>query len=165
MRIGAKLVALALGCAAPAAAQDLVFDTGGTLSCIETAPGDGRTCIGRSAEACMKATPGGYSTVGMGGCLDRELSFWDDRLNEVYRALRADERAEDEERSGEFGYVSRAEALRDMQRAWIAWRDATCDYERAQWGGGTGGGPATAGCLMRLTGEQALYLARMRGSY
>jgi uncharacterized protein YecT (DUF1311 family) len=42
-----------------------------------------------------------------------------------------------------------AEALRDMQRAWIAYRDASCDYERAQWGGGTGGGPATAGCLMR----------------
>jgi uncharacterized protein YecT (DUF1311 family) len=45
-----------------------------------------------------------------------------------------------------------------MQRAWIGYRDAACDYERAQWGGGSGGGPATAGCLMRLTGEQALAL-------
>ena len=49
-----------------------------------------------------------------------------------------------------------------MQRAWIGWRDATCDYERAQWGGGTGGGPATVACLMRLTGEQALYLETVR---
>ena len=45
-----------------------------------------------------------------------------------------------------------------MQRAWIEYRDATCAYEAAQWGGGTGAGPAFAGCLMRLTAEQALYL-------
>ena len=51
-----------------------------------------------------------------------------------------------------------AEALRDMQRAWITFRDAACDYERSQWGGGTGGGPATLACLMRMTGEQALLL-------
>ena len=51
-----------------------------------------------------------------------------------------------------------AEALRAMQRAWIAYRDASCDYERAQWAGGTGGGPATAACLMRHTGVKALEL-------
>ncbi|MFT5363966.1 MAG: hypothetical protein ACI9VX_001592 [Dinoroseobacter sp.] len=45
-----------------------------------------------------------------------------------------------------------------MQRAWIEYRDATCSYEAAQWGGGTGAGPAFAGCLTRLTAEQALYL-------
>ena len=54
-----------------------------------------------------------------------------------------------------------AVALRAMQRAWIGFRDATCDYERSLWGGGTGGGPATAACLMRMTGEQTLYLERM----
>jgi uncharacterized protein YecT (DUF1311 family) len=51
-----------------------------------------------------------------------------------------------------------AEALRGMQRAWIVYRDEACDYERAQWAGGTGGGPATAACLMQQTGEQALAL-------
>ena len=45
-----------------------------------------------------------------------------------------------------------------MQRAWIAWRDAACLYEVSQWGGGTGGGPAGADCMMRLAGEQALAL-------
>jgi uncharacterized protein YecT (DUF1311 family) len=51
-----------------------------------------------------------------------------------------------------------AVALREMQRAWIAWRDAACDYEVSQWGGGTGGGPAWSQCAMQMTGEQALAL-------
>ena len=59
---------------------------------------------------------------------------------------------------------SKAAALRDMQRAWIGWRDAACAYERAQWGGGSGSGPATLECRMQLTGQQALALeARMAG--
>ena len=40
--------------------------------------------------------------------------------------------------------------------------DATCDYDYSQWGGGTGGGPAIAGCMMRMTGEQAIYLRASR---
>ena len=45
-----------------------------------------------------------------------------------------------------------------MQRAWIAYRDAACAYEASQWGGGTGAGPAATGCMMTLTGRQALAL-------
>jgi len=58
---------------------------------------------------------------------------------------------------------AQAEALRDMQRAWIAFRDATCTYEASQWSGGTGQGPAYEGCVMRMTAEQTLYLERQRG--
>ena len=91
----------------------------------------------------------------MSGCLDRELQYWDAKLNENYAsALR---RARDAD--GDTDGAPSATALREMQRAWIPFRDATCDYERSQWGGGTGGGPATSSCLMRLTGQQALYLA------
>jgi uncharacterized protein YecT (DUF1311 family) len=49
-------------------------------------------------------------------------------------------------------------ALREMQRAWIPFRDARCGFEMSLWGGGTGGGPAYAECLMIVTAEQALYL-------
>ncbi len=148
--------------AAPLAAQDLDFNIGATAACLDAAATtpEARACIGLSANACMDATPMGSSTIGMGGCIDRELTWWDARLNAQYADLRTRERARD---AGDGG--NRAEALRDMQRAWIAWRDATCDYERAQWGGGTGGGPATAACLMRLTGEQALYLEAMAMEY
>ena len=45
-----------------------------------------------------------------------------------------------------------------MQRAWIGYRDAACAYEASQWGGGTGAGPAAVGCMMTLTGRQALAL-------
>ncbi|MCP3972180.1 MAG: DUF1311 domain-containing protein [Rhodobacteraceae bacterium] len=150
--------------AGPAAAQDISFGMSGTLSCLDRADwvyAEMEACIGTSAGACMEATPMGGSTIGMSECLDRELDYWDERLNAGYRVLRDKERRDDAEWSGSPGVVSKADALRDMQRAWIAFRDATCDYERSQWGGGTGGGPATVGCLMRLTGEQAIYLESM----
>lgn len=54
--------------------------------------------------------------------------------------------------------ASLGEALRNMQRAWINYRDAGCLYEQAQWFGGTGGGPATMACHMHETARQTLVL-------
>ena len=166
MRVATGLVA-AIALAGAAQAQDLRFDIVDTLACLDRAEGPHAAagCVGAAAEACIGATDLGGTTVGMGGCIDLELSYWDDRLNAAYRALRAKERAEDAEMAGMPGAASQADALRAMQRAWIPFRDATCDYERAQWGGGTGGGPAALGCLMRLTGQQALYLESMMVEY
>lgn len=147
--------------ASPAAAQSLVYSDMATLTCLNTAyRASAKTdCIGASANACMAATPDGSTTYGMGGCLDRELSFWDGILNRNYQTLRDKARATDAEMRRIGASVTDLEqTLREMQRAWIVLRDATCDFERAQWGGGTGGGPATYACLMRLTGQQALYL-------
>jgi uncharacterized protein YecT (DUF1311 family) len=149
----AKIVALIL-CASPLAAQDLVFSPGQTQSCLRS--GGGEDCIGIAADACMQNTLGGYSTVGMGGCLAREWNYWDDLLNANYqRALR---RAEQSDRENAGYGPSQKDALRTMQRAWIPFRDGMCDFERSQWGGGTGQGPAGAECLMRVTAKQALYL-------
>ncbi|MCG6903206.1 MAG: DUF1311 domain-containing protein [Rhodobacter sp.] len=161
------LLAAALVLGTPAGAQELVFNLYHTQSCLDAAPDPAaqRACIGASANACMSATGMGGTTIGMSGCIDRELGYWDGRLNDSYQRLRARERSEDAGYGGAAGYVSQADALRDMQRAWIAFRDATCAYERAQWGGGTGGGPATVGCLMRMTGEQTLYLEQMAVDY
>jgi len=150
-----------------AAAQE--FDIGPTLDCLGRAVtwDERAVCIGTAAGVCMNSEMGG-STVGMGNCLNAELEFWDRRLNETYRMLRAKEQAADADLAdlaGLPGEGGRADALRAMQRAWIAYRDTACAYERAQWGGGTGGGPAAVGCLMRMTGEQALYLERMQGDY
>ena len=95
----------------------------------------------------------------MGFCYGAEYDYWDARLNAAYGALMAMEKAAEAE-LGELGSAapSPAAALRDMQRAWIGYRDAACLYEVSQWGGGTGGGPAGAGCMMQITGEQALAL-------
>lgn len=152
--------------AAPALAQDLVFDPALTADCVAAAGvAEAGACIGRSAEACFTDTEGGQSTLGISACLERELAWWDGRLNDAYGRLRAIDADEDADPSGFAPPVTRVEALRAMQRAWIAFRDATCDYERAQWGGGTGGGPATIGCLMRMIARQSLYLEEQATSH
>ncbi|MDF0599212.1 DUF1311 domain-containing protein [Psychromarinibacter sp. C21-152] len=149
--------------ALPGQAQELEFDISHTERCLAAAEDRAarEACAGTSAQACME-TPAGGSTVGMGGCLWNEYQWWDDRLNAVYRDLRASDRAEDAEYGDMPGAGRLVETLRDMQRAWIDFRDATCDYERAQWGGGTGGGPAATRCLMRMTAEQVFYLEARR---
>jgi uncharacterized protein YecT (DUF1311 family) len=145
----------------PVAAQDLNFSPAGTEACLANAVEyeAKRACVGVSADQCMTNTPGGYSTYGMGGCLSAELEYWDAKLNAVYADVVAETRRSDAEMASLGANVaSQEDALRAMQRAWITFRDATCDYEYSQWGGGTGGGPAIASCLMRMTGDQTLYL-------
>ena len=61
-------------------------------------------------------TPANQTTVATTECYNRERKIWDDLLNENFRALRDDL---DEGQKGK---------LRDMQRAWIAYRDTTCGF-------------------------------------
>jgi uncharacterized protein YecT (DUF1311 family) len=154
---------LGLGLAGPVAADEdgLVFNPGATEACLAAADDMAaeRLCIGASATACMEATPGGYSTYGMGGCISRELDWWDARLNAAYRQAMAEAKQADRDNgAGPNGPPLQAEALKAMQRAWIPFRDASCNWEYSKWGGGTGGGPASASCLMTLTAEQTLVL-------
>ena len=156
-----RVLVLAAVLAAPAAAQELVFSTQATESCVAVAGSYAawRRCIGASAERCMKETPGGYSTVAMGGCTAMEADYWDARLNTVYQQMMARARQADEENKEYGGFApSQAEALRAMQRAWIPYRDAKCAFERSLWGGGTGAGPAGVSCVMYTTAEQVLLL-------
>jgi len=155
-----KWLLAAMALATPLAAQELVFDPVPSARCVATAGNELNevACIGESANRCMEDTPGGFSTVGMVGCLDAELSYWDAELNRNYGALMQILRGYDAESAG-FG-LSQADALRAMQRAWITFRDDKCAYERSQWGDGSGAGPAGVGCLMTETGRQALYLDR-----
>lgn len=156
----ALLAALALASSA-ASAQEVQFSAEASESCVaaQATPDGKRGCLGQSAQRCMEDSPEGYTTIGMMACLDAERDYWDARLNHAYGSLRSKAKSSDAglEEIGSSAPRT-APALRDMQRAWISYRDATCEFEQAQWGGGSGGGPAVLGCLMRLTGEQALYL-------
>ena len=69
----------------------------------------------------------------MADCYRLEGAIWDDLLNENYKGLAADL---DEEQKAK---------LRDMQRAWIVYRDSTCGfyYTKIQ---GTMAGPMGAAC-------------------
>ncbi|MFN3953023.1 MAG: lysozyme inhibitor LprI family protein [Pararhodobacter sp.] len=153
--------ALALALLLPATSalsEGVKFDGPMVEQCL--AGGGWRDCIGQAAGQCMQATPGGESTAGMVGCLDAEWQWWDGELNSRYRELLARARQIDAEPpiEGMLPRPSDEAALRAMQRAWISWRDATCDYEALQWWGGSGASPARIGCLLGLTGEQALRL-------
>ncbi len=144
---------------APAQAQDMTFDPAPTEACLAAATADPASCIGHAADACMLENEQGDTTMGMGFCLSQEWQWWDARLNAAYGALMEKHEAGDAQVKAEgLEVASVAEALRAMQRAWIVSRDAACDYERAQWAGGTGGGPATAACLMQQTGVRTLEL-------
>jgi uncharacterized protein YecT (DUF1311 family) len=115
-------------------------------------------CVGRAAGACMM-TPGGDTTIGMIECLDGEVDYWDARLNAAYAERIAIAKKHDRDTlSQRPAAASIEDSLRNMQRAWIAFRDASCLYEQAQWMGGTGGGPATQACHMHETARQALKL-------
>lgn len=142
-------------------AQDLIYSNAQTANCLANSemPEEFTSCVGRSSEACMNANSLGGSTIGMGGCLNYEYEFWDARLNHVYQRVMANAKENDAYNASEgLGAPPSAPALRDMQRAWIPFRDARCRYEHTLWAGGTGGGPAVVACLMDVTAEQTLFL-------
>ena len=144
-----------------AQAQDLVFSMAATEQCLgahSETPDLQRGCIGVSANLCQDKTPGGYSTPVIAGCLSLEADYWDQKLNQNYRWALAQARAMDKDMPSPVGQ-SVEEGLKAAQRAWIPFRDATCAFETAQWGGGTGASGAWVACVMRMSGEQALFLA------
>ena len=150
-----------------ATAQDLRFDIVHTQACLQEATewAERQNCIGAASIQCIEATAAGSSTIGMSECTYKEYQWWDGELNAAYGRLRALEKSEDADAGGLPGYISQAEALLNMQRAWIKFRDQKCTYERAQWSGGTGGGPAEISCLLDETARQAMYLDIMTQTY
>ncbi len=154
-------LALILGLVAPAlGAQSVPYSDAGTVQCLSQGGSYAArlACAGVSARLCMN-TPEGNSTVGMGGCLGGELAFWDAMLNSNYKTVMAEAKRMDAGRlPAKQSLPGSAVALRDMQRAWITFRDKACAFEGTRWGGGSGQGPATVGCLMQQTARQALDL-------
>ena len=142
------LVVLAALAVSPALAKDKpdARAAAAIQDCVKSksATGMGETCIGIVSGPCLDkaADP---STAGMVACVARERAVWDDILNETYNRLRA--KLDDKQQ----------QKLRDMQRAWIAARDATCGF---YWDfyQGTMASPMSAGCLNKETAERALFL-------
>lgn len=141
--------ALILLSAMPTLAQDKPNpkDSAAIEKCIKSKTGHHwawEKCIGLVSDPCTKdelSMPPSEVIA----CYSREQAVWDDILNKAYKLLR--ERLEEEQ----------VVKLRDMQRAWIASRDKTCDflYDYFQ---GTMANPMIAACTSRATGMQALYL-------
>lgn len=151
-------ILIALGLGGPGAAQDgLVFSPDALVACFG-AGGEADACIGAAAQACINATQDGFTPPVMVRCFAAEQGYWDAALTTAYQALLDDLAAQDAAGQGASASGGRAPALRKMQRNWVAYRDARCDYERSLWGDGPDAGPASAVCLMAETARQALFL-------
>lgn len=154
-------LALILPLGLPAYAQGVPYDSTVYTACLDetaAAKGDLRDCIGRASAACMQA-PEGQTTIGMVMCLQSETKDWDMLLNAQYsKAMQRAEDADADLAELQSAAPPAAPVLKQAQRNWIAFRDASCTYESIRFQGGSAGGPASASCMLQLTGEQALRL-------
>lgn len=149
----AAVVVLLLMMAAAASAQSkhqAADDSKAIQDCVKTAAPAGKpmeaaeSCIGMLSRPCLDDDKT-KSTADMNVCNERERAVWDDILNESYRRLRA---KLDADQQGK---------LRDMQRAWLASRAATCNFYWDYYQG-TMASPMSASCVNRETARRALFL-------
>ncbi|MFQ6547859.1 lysozyme inhibitor LprI family protein [Aestuariibius sp. 2305UL40-4] len=148
--------------ASPLAAEDIVFDGMIAMRCWE---GSGVDCAGLAARRCIEESPEGLGTALYSLCFYREAEIWEKQV-EIEMAALTEQASEDDTANAEYYDTStlpgsQVLALEEMQAAWEGFRGARCDAVAAEWAGGTGRQPARAECIMRMTAQQALYLARM----
>lgn len=127
-------------CVAGAATEGAIADCAGTGVAACRTFWEGREA-GRDAYTILEA------------CTDAERQFWEARLTAVYDGLIADTQARRPEE---------VEAVRAMERSWIAFRDARCAAERGLFGHGTGGAIAVPECQMKETARQVGLLTQLR---
>lgn len=135
------------------------FDAAETLDlCLsgEGAQQDGAdSCIGLISNKCLEGTM--ETTMDNLRCDAEEIAVWDRRLNVAYKSLQQIYKQNDAEMS-EYDGFNRANELREVQRAWIVWRDAKCDFAYGEFRGGTMGKLSASYCQTALTAERALEL-------
>ena len=150
--------------AATLASDQIVYSDDATKSCLNaaTTPDAQNACIGLSMQACTVANDYGSTTTGMNECAGKETDFWDKRLNALYASYLESAEAIDKEDAAS-GNDKIADALRDMQRAWIPFRDATCAFQYSLGRGGTIASNFSTGCYLDMTAEQYLYLQNNAG--
>jgi uncharacterized protein YecT (DUF1311 family) len=104
-----------------------------------------RECLFKLVGDPCTNTPEGSSNVGTADCYRLETSIWDNLLNENFKDLLG---AIDDQQGAK---------LRAMQRAWIAYRDTTCNFywDKIQ---GTMAIPMSAACYTRETARRAVLL-------
>jgi len=148
----------------PGLADKVVFDPAPLEACWQD-QGRAAACTGEGSGPCMEATPFGTSTMGMVACLAAELDWWERLMARLLADLRAAEAAFDAAPDPVLSDPPSAVAALDrVQRLWIDWARARCDYEVIEFLAGTIRGPIGVGCHLELTARQAEYLAgRLRG--
>lgn len=123
----------------PTLAERAIIDT-----CLKRTDGQdvfkqGSQCIGLISDPCIDK-----DTSTAVACQERETRIWDEKLNAAFKDARA--------------HVDAATggALKDAQRAWIAFRDAKCLVSEKEYGEGTMATVMVADCKRTETGRRAL---------
>lgn len=138
------LSAAAATFATSASADDLVGRIDACIGVVGAPADHAELCLGIHAQPCMDA-PENQTTVGLVECLRTEFSAWDEILNREYEALQP--LLDEEQRA----------ALRDAERAWIAYRDADCAFPHVLVRG-TMAQPWSMDCVMQHTARRAMTL-------
>jgi uncharacterized protein YecT (DUF1311 family) len=90
------------------------------------------------------------STVEMNFCSDKAFQEADAKLNAVYKKVLAHIAEADLEKP--YDRESWEKAMRESQRAWVAFRDADCKGAvPMEWSGGSGTSAAVTGCMTEKT--------------
>lgn len=126
------------------------------LSNAKTTKSPAEGCIGVVQAPCLDA-PGGQSTYGMKDCANREAMVWDEQLNEAYKAALAAFGDSDADGNGD-KTIKGADLIRDMERAWLAFRSKKCAVASLQMAGGTGAGVLYNDCYLYETAHHAIWL-------
>lgn len=96
-------------------------------------------------------------------CAFREWKIADAELNSGYK--RAMAMMNEQNSQLDASMRGGPEALRDAQRAWITFRDKTCEAEGFAMRGGSGEPMVVAFCLTRITRERIAHLYGMLETY
>jgi len=141
--LGVVLIASAPACAEvpfePKAAESATID-----KCLKRTADDdvfkqADQCIGLISDPCIDK-----DTSTAVACQEREMRIWDEKLNAAFKDARAHVDA------------ATGEALKEAQRAWIAFRDAKCAVSKKEYEGGTMATIMVADCKRTETGRRAL---------
>jgi len=115
---------------------------------VEDGEGESACAFKLVADPCIEK---GGSNLGTANCYRMEEAIWDRLLNENYKSLMDSiEDRQDQDK------------LKDMQRAWIAYRDTTCDFYWHKIHGSMAV-PMGAACRLRETARRALLLKFIQG--
>lgn len=85
-------------------------------------------------------------------CADREYRKHDAELNRLYKKLLQDAAGQGDVQQG-YG-VPPLEALKQAQRAWVAFRDANCHWKSTSFYGGSGQSVIMSTCLAIATRDR-----------
>jgi uncharacterized protein YecT (DUF1311 family) len=149
-------VAVLFALASPASAQQRDEEEGGWVgvselleACLDSKRPlltQGQACIGAHSSKCLRHAEN-QTTIGMERCYLDEYRAWDALLNRYFR----------ERPKGE-----RGEALQQVQRVWLTYRDRKCAYFRIHYAGGSMARWLGAQCMADATARRAIELRFFR---